>query len=142
MTFTLLQLPSIITELLGSSGWGAVLARVLLALMFAESAIDKFLHWDKYRVEIVTRGIPLATLCLSAAALVETAGTVSLLSGRAMEICILALIAYVLGVSFIYFNFWRHVGDEASMLRKEFIKNLAVTGGLLACLMMPGAQVT
>ena len=142
MTFMLLQLPSGITEFLGASEWGTVLARFLLALMFVESAIDKLLHWDKYRAEIVTRGMPLATLCLSAAALVETVGAVSLLSGRAMEICILALIAYVLGVSFIYFDFWRHAGDEASMLRKEFIKNLAVAGGLLACLMAPGVQVT
>jgi len=136
MNFSLLQLPATVTEFLGSSGWGIWLARILLALMFAESAIDKLLHRDKYRGEIVARGIPMATLCLSAAALLETAGAASLLTTWAMAWTLLPLIAYVVGVSCIYFDFWRHEGEEASMLRKEFLRNLAVAGGLLACLMV------
>ena len=67
--------------------------------------------------------------CLSGALLAHSAWPLTLLS---------LLIAYVVIVNFIYFDFWRHEGDEAIMLRKEFLRNLSVVGGLVACLMVPG----
>jgi hypothetical protein len=34
-------------------------------------------------------------------------------------------------VSFFYFDFWNQIDVAAVMARKEFLKNIAVVGGLL-----------
>ncbi len=106
--------------------------RVLMAAMFLESAVDKMLHWPQYMAEVAAHNIPLPPVALLAATLVELAGSAALLFGFALAPALLALAAYTLIVNFFYFDFWALPMPEAVMARKEFLKNLAVAGGLLA----------
>jgi putative oxidoreductase len=106
-------------------------ARLLLSLMFIESCADKILHWDFYLAETAAKNIPFPMLALSSAALVEFLGSVALITGVGIRLGALALAGYTVIVSFFYFDFWNQADPAAIMARKEFLKNLAVAGGLL-----------
>ncbi|MGA9658536.1 MAG: DoxX family protein [Asticcacaulis sp.] len=108
------------------------LVRLLMAAMFLESAIDKILHWTRYVSEVNAHHIPFPEIALFMAASVELAGSAALLTGFALAPALLALAAYTLIINIFYFDFWNLPLPDAIMARKEFLKNLAVAGGLLA----------
>ena len=108
-----------------------IAARILIALMFVESCADKLLHWDFYMQEMTAKKIPLAPLALAAAITVEFLGSIALVTGVGIRVGTLALAGYAFIVNFFYFDFWNQVDVAAIMGRKEFLKNLAVVGGLL-----------
>jgi putative oxidoreductase len=108
------------------------LPRLMLAAMFVESGVDKLLHWQAYVTEAAAHGIPLASLSLSLAAIVEIIGSAALISGVFVTPALIALALYSLTVSFFYFDFWNMVEPASIMARKAFLKNLAVAGGLLS----------
>jgi putative oxidoreductase len=112
------------------------LPHILLALMFIESALDKIAHQQTFVDEMTTEGIAYAKIGIWAAIAVELAGAVSILTGGFTLIVIGALSVYILVLSFIYFAFWKQTGHEAFLSRKEFLKNLALIGGLIALAQM------
>ena len=117
-------------------GWvtGLWLIRLLVAAMFAESALDKILHWSTYVADATAHHIPGGSLALGAAAAVEALTTVALLTGWAYVPALLAAAGYTFVVNVFYFHFWDMPMPDAVGARKEFLKDLAVIGGLLALL--------
>lgn len=111
--------------------WVIFAARILLSLMFIESCADKLMHWDFYVGEIAAKHIPFPPLALGAAALTEFVGSITLITGFGIRLGTFALAGYTFIVNFYYFDFWNQVDIAAIMARKEFLKNLAVVGGLL-----------
>lgn len=110
------------------------LPRLMLAAMYVESGVDKLLHWAAYVNEVAAHGIPLAPLSLALAVSVEILGSAALLAGVWLTPALLALAVYTLIVNFFYFDFWAMVDPASLMARKEFLKNIAVAGGLLSWL--------
>jgi putative oxidoreductase len=108
-----------------------LVARIMLSLMFIESAVDKLMRWDFFVAEVGQMGIPFGGLSLVTATVVEILGSIMLLSGFGIRFGALALAAYTIIVSFFYFDFWNQADIAAIMARKEFLKNIAVAGGLL-----------
>ena len=108
------------------------LVRVLMAAMFLESAVDKMFNWSHYTTEVAAHHIPFPAFALVCATTVELAGSAALLFGVALAPALLALAAYTLIINFFYFDFWALPLPDAVGARKEFLKNLAVAGGLLA----------
>lgn len=105
--------------------------RILMALMFMESFADKLMHWDVYVSETAAKHIPFPPLALGAAALTELLGSLALITGLGIRFGTLALAGYTFIVNFYYFDFWNQAEVAAIMARKEFLKNIAVVGGLL-----------
>ncbi len=62
----------------------------------------------------------------------ETLTTVALASGWAYVPALSAAAAYTLCVNVFYFHFWSMPMPDAVGARKEFLKDLAVVGGLFA----------
>ncbi|WP_298327938.1 DoxX family protein [Asticcacaulis sp.] len=107
------------------------LPRLMLAAIFVESGVDKLWHWPAYVQDAAAHGIPLAPLSLALAVSVEILGSAALLAGVCLTPALLALAVYTLIVNFFYFDFWAMVEPASLMARKEFLKNIAVAGGLL-----------
>lgn len=105
--------------------------RLLIAAMFVESCIDKALHWAGYTAQVVAVGMPLPTLSLAAAAATECLGSIALISGKCLQVGSLILAVYVCATGFVFFDFWNLQGPASVAARKEFLKGLAVAGGLL-----------
>jgi putative oxidoreductase len=108
------------------------LPRLLMVWMFIESAIDKYRRFNAFSEEARQRNIPLPRIAIGAALLIEVVGSVSLLTGLLVVVAMVALSLYVLVLNFVYFDFWDFKGETANADRKEFLKNLAVAGGLIA----------
>ena len=104
--------------------------RGLIAVMFLESGIDKLVNRATYLADVTAHHIPLPAVSLSLVTLVELAGGLAVLLGFAVVPALIALGLYTLVVNFIYFDFWAQPMPGAVMARKEFLKNLAVVGGL------------
>jgi len=108
------------------------LPRLLLVCMFVESAIDKGRRFSHFTAEARQHNVPFPATAIGVALLIEIVGSVSLLTGRFVLVGLVSLSLYVLVLNFIYFAFWDFKGETAIMDRKDFLKNLAVAGGLLA----------
>lgn len=108
--------------------------RLLISAMFLESGFDKLFNWSRYEIEVASHHIPWPAAALLAAMLTEFFGSAALLTGVALAPALLALALYTLIINAVYFDFWNQTGLAAVVSRKEFLKNLAVAGGLLAYL--------
>ncbi len=112
---------------LGGAPW---LLRLLIAAMFLESGIDKVLNRSTFLSDVTAHHVPLPAVSLTLVTLVELGGGVAVLLGLAVVPALVALGLYTLVVNFVYFEFWAQPMPGAVMARKEFLKNLAVVGGL------------
>jgi putative oxidoreductase len=82
---------------------------------------------------MIARGIPanLAPAFSMTGRLVEILAPAGLVSGLYPEICALALIAFMIPASLIAHSFWLESGQVFQLQLVNFVKNLAMIGGLL-----------
>ena len=109
-----------------------LIARILLALMFVLAGIGKFTGLDGTAGYIASQGLPAPQLLAIAAGLVETVGGILLIVGWQARWAALALAGFTLIATFIFHNYWTLPADQQMMQQLMFMKNLAITGGLLA----------
>jgi putative oxidoreductase len=108
-----------------------VAARVLLALMFILAGYSKFTGLEGTAGYIASKGLPLATLLAFGAATLELVGGLALALGLQARVAAGALALFTLVATFVFHNFWALPADQAFVQQLMFMKNLAVTGGLL-----------
>lgn len=108
------------------------LPRLLIVWMFVESAIDKTRRFAYFTAEARQHNVPFPAAAIGLALVIEIAGSLSLLTGQFAAVALVGLSLYVLVLNFVYFAFWDFTGETAITDRKDFLKNLAVAGGLLA----------
>ena len=108
-----------------------VAARVLLALMFILAGYSKFIGLEGTAGYIASKGLPLATLLAFGAAALELVGGLALALGLQARVAAGALALFTLVATFVFHNFWALPADQAFVQQLMFMKNLAVTGGLL-----------
>jgi len=108
-----------------------VAARVLLALMFILAGYSKFTGLEGTAGYIASKGLPLAMLLAIGTATLELVGGLALALGLQARYAAGALALFTLMASFLFHNFWAMPADQAFVNQLMFMKNLAVTGGLL-----------
>lgn len=112
--------------------YGPLAGRVLLALVFLLSGIQKLSSFEPTRSYMQSAGMPAATLFLILAISLEVFGGVALVLGLGTRVVALALVLFLLPVTLTFHGFWRHAGFEQQQQLVEFLKNLAIIGGLLS----------
>jgi putative oxidoreductase len=114
------------------SSFTTVPARVLVALIFL---INGFGIIDQsFAVhEMIARGIPakLAPVFSMAGRLVEILAGAGLVFGLYRDICALALIAFMIPATLLAHSFWLESGQLFQLQLVNFLKNVAIIGGLL-----------
>lgn len=114
----------------------AALARLLLALMFVLGGIGKFANLDGTAGYIASAGLPLASLLAPASALLELGGGLALIVGFQARWAALALALFTLLASVLFHRFWTVPPAQAMVAQLLFMKNIAVTGGMLMVVAM------
>ena len=119
--------------MVGAEDLVLLLARLLLAAMFAVSAIDKFRLDPVEMGQISSLHLPAPAALERATGAFEMAGAAALCFGIYARIAAVALALFVVFVSLAFVQFWSFKGpaDARVMVRNLFLGNVAVVGGLL-----------
>jgi putative oxidoreductase len=118
----------------------AFAARILLAAMFLLAGVGKLTGFAGTVGYMQSKGIPATEALATLALVVELAGGLALVLGWKTRWGALALAGFTLVATFIFHAFWAVPPEQAMVQNLFFLKNLAVTGGLLALVAFgPGA---
>jgi putative oxidoreductase len=116
---------------MNTQGFPLVVARILLALMFVLSGFGKLTGLEGTAGYIASKGLPVPMLLAAAAGVLELVAGVLLIIGWQARWAALALAVFTLVASVLFHNYWAMPADQQRMQQLMFMKNLAVTGGLL-----------
>jgi putative oxidoreductase len=111
----------------------AMVGRVLLSVIFILSGITKVLNWTDSDAMMVAQNIPHAQLLLFLAIIVELVGGLALLVGLRTRLAAVVLFLYLIPVTLIFHHFWGLPPVQQQGQMTQFLKNLAIMGGLLEC---------
>lgn len=109
----------------------ALVGRILLATLFMASGAGKLMDLSGTAGHMTEQGIPAAQTLALIAAFAEIAGGLSLLAGFLTRIGALGLIAFMIPTTLLLHDFWTFEGQEQRMQMVNFLKNLAIMGGLV-----------
>jgi putative oxidoreductase len=110
----------------------ALLSRLLLAALFLPAGLSKIGGFEGTAGYIASVGLPMPTLGAAVAIAVEVLGGLALILGLGTRWAALALALFTLVASFFFHNFWAMPAEQQMMQQLMFMKNIGVTGGLLA----------
>lgn len=108
------------------NNWLSLAARVLLSALFLMSGINKILNPADTQQYMASYGMPLTGLFLLGAIALELAGGLSVLLGYKARWGAIALIIFLIPATLIF-----HTNFADQMQTIQFMKNLAILGGLL-----------
>lgn len=117
----------------------ALIGRILLSAIFIISGVAKFADPAGSAGYMSAAGIPAASTLVYVAAIAEIAGGLSLLFGFLTRLGALGLIVLLVLISFTFHAFWTMPPAEAQQQQVQFLKNVAIMGGLFMIVAMgPG----
>lgn len=117
----------------------ALVGRILIAAIFIVSGIAKLTDPASAVGYMNTAGVANAEVLVYVAGIAEVAGGLSLLFGFLTRIGALGLLVYLVITTLYFHNFWALPEAEAKTQMVQFMKNLAIMGGLLMVVAMgPG----
>lgn len=112
-------------------GLAALVGRVLLASIFIWSGIGKITGWKMAAGYMAMHNMPLVPFFLFMAIMVELGGGLAILTGFQGRLAALAVFLYLIPTTLIFHNFWAAPPDAHMMQLINFMKNVAIMGGLL-----------
>jgi putative oxidoreductase len=117
----------------------SLVGRLLLALIFVRSGLMKIPDWSATAGYMAAKGIPIVPVFLAATIAVEVLGGLSVALGLWARVSAAVLALYLIPVTLIFHKFWGLHGMEQQMQITNFLKNLAIMGGLtLVAALGPG----
>ena len=115
-----------------------LVGRIFLAAIFVLSGVMKLADFEGALGHMQSQGIPFAAPLLMIAAIVEILGGLSIITGFMTRIGTFALFLFLIPVTLLFHDFWNYAGPERVSQSAQFMKNVAIMGGLLI-LMAHGA---
>jgi len=109
----------------------ALVGRIMIAAIFLLSGFAKIIDLDTTAGYMVQAGIPAARTLAVIAGLAEIAGGLAIAFGFLARLGALGLFIYLIPTTLIFHHFWTFQGAEQKTQLVNFMKNLAIMGGLL-----------
>lgn len=114
-----------------SSHAAALAGRFLLALMFILAGYSKIGGFGSTVGYIASKGLPLPHLLAVGTIVLELVAGLALLVGYRARWAAAALAAFTVLATLLFHNFWAMPSEQQQVQQLMFMKNLAITGGLL-----------
>lgn len=111
--------------------WNFALGRFLMSVIFILSGAFKLLQFTGTANMMAGKGIPLATLALVISIVIEVGGGLALLAGFKVRHIAPVMALWLVPVTLVFHNFWAFQGAEQQNQMANFLKNVAIMGGLL-----------
>ncbi len=109
----------------------SLLSRILLAIIFILSGLNKVTGFDNSVAYILSKGLPLPELGAGAAAALELVGAAALIVGWRTHWAALGLAIYCVLTAYFFHNFWAVPDAQVAGQTIHFLKNIAIAGGFL-----------
>jgi putative oxidoreductase len=104
----------------------ALAGRILIALIFLGSGIEKITGYSMTLGYMTEAGLPFPQVLLVASVVVEIGCALAIIVGWKTRLAAIGLVMWMIPVTLIFHN--PAAGQEAMI---HFMKNVAITGGLL-----------
>lgn len=112
--------------------FGDLLGRIFLSFIFLYEAYDSLAFFHPTKEIMTSYGINWQQdFLLTSAIILLTLGGLMILSGYRASLGAFLILLYWVPVTFIVHSFWNASPDEYRMQSIMFMKNIAITGGLL-----------
>ncbi len=108
--------------------------RILIAIIFLFSAFGKIGNFGPTTERMAGQGLPIAGFLLVLAILAEIGGGLSVAAGLKARLGALALLIFLIPTTVVFHDFWAFDGPDRRIQMIQFLKNLAIMGGLLKIL--------
>jgi putative oxidoreductase len=108
----------------------ALIGRILIAAIFVTSGFAKLTDPAGAAGYMTQVGIPNADVLVYVAGIAELLGGLALIFGFLTRLAALGLILVLIPTTLLFHNFWTMEGAEAKTQMVNFMKNLAILGGL------------
>lgn len=108
----------------------ALIGRILLASLFIWSGWGKLNGFSGTAGFIGSQGLPMPQVLAALAVAVELGGGILLLIGLKTRWVALALVVFLIVITPIFHNFWDAPAAQAQMQEINFLKNVAIMGGM------------
>ena len=108
-----------------------LVGRILLGLIFVLSGFAKLSGFDGTAGYIASKGLPMPQLLAALTIVVELGGGLALMAGFFTRQAVVALAGFSLLTAIVFHNFWAAPQAEQMMQQINFMKNLAIAGGML-----------
>lgn len=107
------------------------LGRLLMSVIFIVSGITKIMNFSGMVAYSEAHHLPAPQVMLVLALIVELVGGLMILFGFQARIAALVLFLFLIPTTLLFHNFWAYEGAMREMQLINFMKNLAIMGGLL-----------
>jgi len=111
--------------------FAALVARILLTVMFIYSGFGKVTGFEGTVGYIASKGLPVPQLMAIAAIVIELGAGLLLLVGYRARWAALAIFVFLIPTTLIFHNFWASPPAELQMQQINFMKNVTIMGGML-----------
>jgi putative oxidoreductase len=109
----------------------ALLGRVLLASIFVYSGFGKITGFQGSVDYIASAGLPMPQVLAVVSIIVEFIGGLALLIGFRARWSALVFVVFLIIITPIFHNFWSAPPADVMSQQINFIKNIAIIGGML-----------
>ncbi|MFO1039296.1 MAG: DoxX family protein [Geminicoccaceae bacterium] len=116
--------------------YALLLARLAVAALFIFAAVGKVSAPDAFIAGLAQGGVPYAQIAGWAGIVVEGLAATILVTGYGSRLAALALIVFTMLATLIAHRFWEAPPEMLDLQRIQFLKNLAICGGLLGLMVL------
>ena len=107
------------------------IGRILIALIFVSSGIEKFMDLGAAASAIGSKGLPYPNILAVLTAILETGGGLLIIVGWQTRLAALALAIFSAVAAYYFHDFWNQTGPQNANNMIHFMKNVSIIGGLL-----------
>jgi putative oxidoreductase len=115
----------------GQSNAMALVGRILMGLIFVLSGYGKLTGFAGLISTIAGKGLPMPEVLAALSVIIELGGGLLLIVGFKARWAALLIFLFIIPISLTFHNFWTMEGAAAAANKIQFMKNLAIMGGML-----------
>jgi uncharacterized membrane protein YphA (DoxX/SURF4 family) len=118
-------------------GASFLLGRLLAGGLYLSAGIQNLLNLEGQAAYAASKGVPLATPAVVAASLLLLVGGASILAGFRPHLGVLAIVCFLVPVTFLMHGFWTLQGMQRVAETYRFLGNVGLLGSALLFLAIP-----
>lgn len=109
----------------------ALVGRILLAVLFIWSGYGKVTSFSATAAYIASQGMPLPEVATALTIVIELGLGLAIAIGWKTRLAAGVIALWLIPTSFLFHNFWSAPADQMMAQQINFMKNVAIFGGML-----------